>query len=185
MIKSEICKRWPSTNLLDILKETDFFVKFTDDFVASGSKVGLDKDIIQKRLLLAILGYGTNAGLKSMSGGDVSYQDLQYIKLRYLESDNIQNAIRKTVNSLLQVRFESLWGNHTTSVASDSKHFQASNQNLMSSWHPRYHSNGVMIYWHVDTASVCIYSQLKSCQYSEVVSMLDGGIKTFNQSQHR
>lgn len=177
LIKAEICKRWPSTNLLDILKEADFFVKFTDDFIASGSKVGLDKDTVQKRLLLAILGYGTNAGLKSMSGGDVSYQDLQHIKLRYLESDNIQNAIRKTVNSLLQVRFESLWGNNTTSVASDSKHFQASNQNLMSSWHPRYHSNGVMIYWHVDTASVCIYSQLKSCQSSEVASMLEGVLK--------
>ena len=40
-------KHWPSTNLLDILKEANFFVKFTDDFVASGSKVGLDKDTIQ------------------------------------------------------------------------------------------------------------------------------------------
>lgn len=177
LIKEEVCKRWPSTNLLDILKETDFFVNFIDDFVVSGSKVALDKETIRKRLLLAILGHGTNTGLKSMCNEDVSYQDLQYIKLRYLNPDNIQNAIRKIVNSLLQVRFESLWGRSTISVASDSKHFRASSQNLMSSWHPRYHSNGVMIYWHVDTGSVCIYSQLKNCNSSEVALMLEGVLR--------
>ena len=177
LIKAEVCKRWTSTNLLDILKETDFFVKFLDDFVVSGSKVVLDKASVKKRLLLAILGYGTNTGLKSMCSEDTSYQDLQYIKLRYLTPDNLQIAIRKIVNNLLQVRFKSLWENSTTSVASDSKHFHASNQNLMSSWHVRYHSNGVLIYWHVDTGSVCIYSQLKSCNSSEVASMLEGVLK--------
>ena len=84
LIKAEVCKRWPSTNLLDVLKETDFFVNFLDNFVVSGSKVVLDKESIRKRLLLAILGYGTNTGLKSMCSDDISYQDLQYIKLRYL-----------------------------------------------------------------------------------------------------
>ena len=177
LIKAEVCKRWPSTNLLDVLKETDFFVNFLDNFVVSGSKVVLDKESIRKRLLLAILGYGTNTGLKSMCSDDISYQDLQYIKLRYLTPDNLQTAIRKIINDLLQVRFESLWGNSTTSVASDSKHFHASNQNLMSSWHARYHSNGVLIYWHVDTGSVCIYSQLKGCNSSEVASMLEGVLK--------
>lgn len=177
LIKEEVFKRWPSTSLLDILKEVDMFVNFTDDFVASGPKIGLDKEIICKRLLLAILGYGTNTGLKSMSNGEISYQDLQYIKLRYFDQENLQAAIRKIVNSLLKIRFTSLWGDNTTSVASDSKHFKASDQNLMSSWHPRYHSKGVMIYWHVDTSSVCIYSQMKSCHSSEVAAMLEGILK--------
>lgn len=177
LIKEEVFKRWPSTSLLDVLKEVDLFVNFTDDFVASGPKTGLDKETICKRLLLAILGYGTNTGLKSMSNGEISYQDLQYIKLRYFDQENLQEAIRKIVNSLLKIRFTSLWGDNTTSVASDSKHFKASDQNLMSSWHPRYHSKGVMIYWHVDTSSVCIYSQMKSCHSSEVASMLEGILK--------
>src|SRR5207247_68000 len=33
---------------------------------------------------------------------------------------------------------------------------------------------GVMIYWHVERRSVCIYSQLKSCSASEVAAMLEG-----------
>ena len=47
----------------------------------------------------------------------------------------------------------------------------------MSRWHPRYHSRGVMIYWHVETNSICIYSQLKSCSSSEVSSMIEGVLR--------
>jgi len=175
-IKQEVFKRWPSTSLLDVLKEADVFVYLIKGFVLSGGKEGLDKETVKKRLLLAILAYGTNTGLKSMSAGndDVTYQDLQHIKLRYFDPDNFKEAIRKMVNYLLKVQMPEIWQHCTTSVASDSKHFKASDQNLMSYWHPRYHSKGVMVYWHVDRNSVCIYSQLKSCVSSEVSSMIEG-----------
>ena len=126
--------------------------------------------------MLVILGYGTNAGLKGISKGneDVTYQDLKHVKLRYLDPDNLRNAIRAVVNQLLKVRSEDVWGFGTNAVASDSTHFKASDQNLMSRWHPRYRSNGVMVYWHVERDSICIYSQLKSCASSEVSSMIEG-----------
>ena len=46
----------------------------------------------------------------------------------------------------------------------------------MSEWHFRYGKKGVMIYWHVDQKSLCIYSQLKDCTSSEVGSMIKGVI---------
>ena len=178
-VKKEVFKRWPSTSLLDILKETDLFVDFINDFIASGPKEGLDKNVLRKRLLLAILGYGTNTGLKGISTGneDVTYQDLRHVKLRYLDPDNLRNAIRSVVNQLLKVRSEEIWGEGTNAVASDSTHFKASDQNLMSRWHPRYRSKGVMVYWHVERDSICIYSQLKSCASSEVSSMIEGVLR--------
>ena len=179
LIKDEVFSRWPNTGLLDVLKETDLFVNFTSSFSASGSKEALKRDVLKKRLLLTILGYGTNAGLKSMSAGhdDLTYQDLKYVKLRYLDPDNLRNAIRLVINQLLEVRSPEIWDNCTTAVASDSTLIQASDQNLMSQWHPRYHKKGVMIYWHVDTKAVCIYSQLKSCVSSEVSSMIEGVLR--------
>jgi len=44
----------------------------------------------------------------------------------------------------------------------------------MTEWHVRYGGRGVMIYWHVDRKSVCIYSQLKRCSSSEVAAMIEG-----------
>ncbi len=38
----------------------------------------------------------------------------------------------------------------------------------MTEWHIRYRGPGVMIYWHVEKKSACIYSQLKRCSSSEV-----------------
>ena len=178
-IKQEVFKRWPNTSLLDVLKETDLFVDFLQAFTPSGPKEGLDKETLKKRLLLIILGYGTNTGLKSVSVGNegITYQDLKHIKLRYLDPDNLRDAIRMVINQLFEIRAPEIWQSCTTAVASDSKHFPSSDQNLMSQWHPRYHSKGVMIYWHIDTKSVCIYSQLKSCASSEVSSMIEGVLR--------
>jgi TnpA family transposase len=41
-------------------------------------------------------------------------------------------------------------------------------------WHIRYGGRGVMIYWHVEKKSACIYSQLKTCSSSEVGAMIQG-----------
>jgi TnpA family transposase len=176
-IKQMVFKKWPNTNLLDVLKETELFVNFLDDFTASGPKEGLDKEVLRKRLLLVIMGYGTNAGLKNISAGHegLTYQDLKHVKQRYLETANLREAIRKTINHLLEIRMPEIWRDCTTAVASDSKHFKVVDQNLMSIWHPRYHSKGVMIYWHVEKkSSLCIYSQLKNCLSSEVSAMIEG-----------
>lgn len=42
---------------------------------------------------------------------------------------------------------------------------------------PRASGPGVMIYWHVERKSVCIYSQLKHCSASEVASMIEGVLR--------
>ena len=95
LIKNDVLKKWSSISLLDVLKETDYFVNFLDNFVPSGTKEVLGKNEIRKRLMLTILGYGTNTGLKSMIFGnkDMSYKDLQHIKLRYLDSENLKMSI--------------------------------------------------------------------------------------------
>lgn len=69
-IKQEVFARWSSTSLLDILKETNRFTNLIKDFIPSGEKEGINSQILIKRILLAILGYGTNTGLKSISVGN-------------------------------------------------------------------------------------------------------------------
>lgn len=178
-IKQEVFKKWPDISLLDVLKETDLFVNFLDSFIPSGPREKLDKETLRTRLLLIIQGYGTNTGLKTMVSGDnnVTYSELLHTKLRYLDPENLRQAIRIVINQLLHIRMPEIWGNCTTSVASDSTFFEASDQNLMSRWHPRYHGVGVMVYWHVDKNSLCIYSQLKSCVSSEVAAMIEGVLR--------
>ena len=100
--------------------------------------------------------------------------ELRYVRSRYIQKEHLRNAIAHVANAIFAVRHAEIWGEGTTACASDSKKFGAWNQNLMTEWHIRYRGPGIMIYWHIEKKSVCIYSQLKSCSSSEVAAMIEG-----------
>jgi hypothetical protein len=175
-LKAEVSRRWPQTNLLDMLKEADLRIGFTEGVKSPTPREHLDRETLQKRLLLCLYGLGTNTGIKSMCAGDhgETYKDLLYVHRRYITPDHIRNAITQVVNATLRARLPAFWGEGTAACASDSKKFGAWDQNLMTEWHVRYRGRGVMIYWHVERKSACIYSQLKTCSSSEVGAMVQG-----------
>ena len=167
------------TSLLDVLKETDLRIGFSDSFKSLASREVLDRDVVQKRLLLCLYGLGTNTGLKRVSNGtpEIDYHELRYIKRRFIHKDALREAIASVVNAIFRIRNPQIWGEGTTTCASDAKKFGAWDQNLMTEWHVRYGGRGVMIYWHVEKNSTCIYSQLKSCSSSEVAAMIEGVLR--------
>jgi TnpA family transposase len=175
-VKKGDCNRWWMIELIDIFKEADLRVGFTDVFQSLGVREQLDRSEIQKRLLLCLYGLGTNMGLKRMATGnsDVTYDNLLYIKRKFIHPENLKAANVLVVNAILRERLAEVWGEATTSCASDSKKFSAWDQNLMTEWHPRYRRPGVMIYWHVENKSACIHSHLKTCTSSEVAAMIKG-----------
>ncbi len=83
-----------------------------------------------------------------MSAGQVrtNYEDLLYIHRRYITKDQLRAAIRKVINAIFLERPVPIWGGGTTACASDSRKFDAWDQNLMTEWHARYGCRGVMIY---------------------------------------
>lgn len=175
-LKEDVAKEWSMISLLDVLKETDLRTHFTSTFTIPLHREHMDREDLQIKLILALYAYGSNTGLKRVSSGQtgVSYEELRYIQRRYLNSATIRQAIVCVVNDLLKIRESLYWGEDNTSCACDSKHFGAWDQNLMTEWHIRYRKPGIMIYWHVDKKSACIYSQIKTCPSSEVAAMIQG-----------
>ncbi len=178
-MKGQIQTVWPMTSLLDILKEAEMRIGFTDCFKTQRSSERLDRYELQKRLLLALYGLGTNTGLKRISAGrhGVSYKELLHVRKFYISKTALREAIGKVANAIFKIRNPVIWGEGTTACASDSKKFGSWDQNLMTEWHIRYGGRGVMIYWHVEKKSTCIYSQLKRCSSSEVASMIEGVLR--------
>jgi TnpA family transposase len=178
-LKLELVERWPMTSLLDVLKETDLRVGFTEQFASASSREQLDRATLQKRLLLCLYGLGTNTGLKRVASGDhgETVGDLRYVRRRYLRTEALRAAIAEVADGIFRARRPEIWGEGTTACASDAKKFGAWDQNLLTEWHVRYRGPGVMIYWHVDKKACCIYSQLKSCSSSEVAAMIEGVLR--------
>jgi TnpA family transposase len=174
-LNAELADRWPATSLLDMLKEVDLRLGITDHFETTATREVLDPAVLQRRLLLCLYAYGTNAGIRRVAAGDhtETENDLRYVRRRYLTVANLRRAITDVVNATLAARHQHLWGQATT-TASDSTKLGAWDQNPLTEWHALYRGPGVMIYWHVERKSACIYSQLKSCSSSEVAAMIEG-----------
>jgi TnpA family transposase len=175
-LKAAMTRTWPMTSLLDMVKETDLRLGFTEALRSPTAYETLDRSVLRPRLLLCLHGLGTNAGLQRMAGleSGVTAKDLAYVRHRYLTPDALRRAIAIVADGTLRARDPAIWGAGTTACASDSKHFGAWDQNLTTQWHVRYGGRGVMIYWHVERNSLCIHSQLKSPSSSEVASMIEG-----------
>ncbi len=112
LLKGELGTRWPMIELLDILKETDLRVRFTDRFHTQALRENLDRAMIQKRLLLGLYGLGTNIGLKRVCAGDQSesYRDVLYICRRFLTKDALRAAIADVATAIFRVRRPDIWG---------------------------------------------------------------------------
>ena len=178
-LKREIGQRWSDVELIDIAKEVNLRLNFTSAFRTTASREVLDTAVLQRRLLLCLFGIGTNVGLKRIASQQpsVTFDELRYVKRRYVNKEALRTAVAEIVNGTFAIRQAAIWGEATTSCASDSKKFGAYNQNLMTEWHARYGGRGIMIYWHVDRNSTCIYSQLKRCSSSEVAAMMEGVLR--------
>lgn len=163
-LKTEIGRRWPMTRLLDMLKEADLRIDFTNAFRTVTDHENLSRTALQERQLLCLNGIGTNTGLKRMAAGqdDVTYRDLLYVRRRFMTRESMREAIAQVVNATLRARHPGIWGEGTTACAAGC---------------------GVMIYWYVERHSTCIYSQLKTPSSSEVASMIEGVLRHCTETE--
>jgi TnpA family transposase/DNA-binding cell septation regulator SpoVG len=178
-LKDEVERRWGTLDLLDVLKEADFLTKFTDEFATVASREAIPRPTLQRRLLLVLFALGTNMGIKRIvTTGEHGETEatLRHVRRLYVTRDNLRRAVAKVVNTTFTVRDTAWWGSGTA-CASDSKKFGSWQSNFMTEYHVRYGGSGVMIYWHVERKSLCIYSQLKMCSSSEVAAMVEGVLR--------
>jgi TnpA family transposase len=114
--------------------------------------------------------------LVATGGHGESEAALRRVRRTHITREQLRRAIARLATATFRARDTAWWGD-ATACASDSKKFGAWEANLLTEWHARYRGPGVMIYWHVEKRSVCIYSQLKSCSSSEVAAMIEGVLR--------
>src|SRR5579875_858897 len=178
-LKKEVQRRWGTLPLLDMLKEADLHARFTDEFVTVASRETIPREVLQRRLLLVLFALGTNMGIKRMvDTGELGETEatLRHVRRFYVTRDNSRRALDRLLSTTFAVRDAAWWGTGT-SCASDSRRFGSWSSNFMTEYHVRYGGYGVMIYWHVERRSLCVYSQLTSCSSSEVAAMIEGVLR--------
>jgi Tn3 transposase DDE domain len=86
------------------------------------------------RLLLVTHVYGTNTGIAAVARGEHGHNEagLHYAALRYFTLEGARAVAVQLANATFAARQRVIWGDSTTTVASDSTHFRAYDQNLFT-----------------------------------------------------
>ncbi len=178
LIKEAINRRCGMLDLLDVFVEADRLTGFTRFFTHSGTKEVRTREQLRPLIILDLFAEGTNTGTKRVAKANHQYfyDELLYVRKTYFSVEALRNANGAVVNKILALRNPRLWG-EGNACASDGKRFESWSQNLMTEWRSRYKGYGVLVYWHVQTNAVCIYSQLRSFSSSEVAAMIEGLIR--------
>ncbi|MFE0200932.1 transposase, partial [[Kitasatospora] papulosa] len=175
-LKKAIRKKWGTVALIDILKEAALRTGMLRALAPAGTREAIDEAKLLERLLLIAYAYGTNSGISSVAAGEHGHseEELRYTARRYLTATGLKAAGVEIANATFAARQETVWGQGTTTVASDSTHFKAWDRNIFTEWHSRYGGRGVLVYWHIEKGSMAIHSQLLNCTASEVAAAIEG-----------
>jgi TnpA family transposase len=178
-LKKAVRARWGTVPLIDMLKEAALRTGMLGRFSPVGTREAIERDALCERLLLVAYAYGTNTGIGAVAQGDHGHSetDIRYVARRYFSLEGARAVAVELANATFAARQRGIWGESTTTVASDSTHFRSYDQNLFTEWHSRYGGRGVLIYWHVEKKSMVVHSQLLSCSASEVAAMVEGAVR--------
>jgi TnpA family transposase len=178
-LKKAVRERWGQVPLIDMVTEAALRTGMLGEVTAVGSREALQRSVLWERLLLVAYAYGTNTGISAVAAGNHGHSeaDLRYTARRYFTIDGARLAAVQLADATFAARDPAIWGQSTTTVASDSTHFRAYDQNLFTEWHSRYGGRGVLIYWHVEKKSMVVHSQLITCAASEVAAMVEGAMR--------
>jgi TnpA family transposase len=183
-LEAIIQERMPERNLIDILRNVDYWTNFTRHFGPfSGSDPKLDR--ANERYLLTTFAYGCNLGPTQAARhmrGVVTPQMLSFVNQRHVSLKGLNAALTDIINRYHVLDLPKLWGDGTTAAADGTK-YDLYEQNLLSEYHIRYGGYGGIAYHHVADSYVALFSHFISCGTWEAVYIIEGLLR--NQSDLR
>jgi TnpA family transposase len=184
VLSKAIEERFPERNLVDILRNVDYWTNFTRHFgPMSGSDPKLEHGT--ERYLLTTFTYGCNLGATQAARhmrGVVTAKELSFVNRRHVSGDKLQKALTDIINRYNVLNLPKIWGDGTTAAADGTK-YELYEENLLSEYHIRYGGYGGIAYHHVADSYVALFSHFIPCGTWEAVYIIEGLLKNFSDIQ--
>lgn len=183
-LEALISERIPERNLIDILRNVDYWTNFTRHFSPiSGSDSKLER--ATERYLLTTFTYGCNLGATQAARhmrGAVTSRMLTFVNQRHISINGLNAALVDIINRYNVMPLTKEWGDGTTAAADGTK-YDLYEQNLLSEYHIRYGGYGGIAYHHVADSYVALFSHFIPCGTWEAVYIIEGLLKNKSDIQ--
>ncbi|MEM9544133.1 MAG: Tn3 family transposase [Cyanobacteria bacterium P01_E01_bin.42] len=185
-LEAIIAERIPNRNLIDILRNVDYWTNFTRHF---GLLSGRDPKLKNPTecYLLTVFTYGCNLGASQAARhmrGIIQAKSLSNINHRHVTIAQLNRGITDIINRYNVLDLPQFWG-RGDSAAADGTKYDVREQNLLSEYHIRYGGYGGIAYHHVADKYIALFSHFIPCGTWEAVYILEGLLQNQSTLQPR
>jgi len=176
--EQEVGARMTERHLLDILKHTEHWSRYTRHF---GPPSGADPKLAQaiQRYLLTVFGYGCNLGpgQTARHAPEVATaQALRRTNAQHITAGKLEAAMVDVIGQYARFALPRHWGTGRTAIA-DGTHVKLRENNLLGSRHIRYGGYGGIAYHHIADSYIALFTSFIPCGVWEAVHILDALMK--------
>ena len=176
--EAQVHARMPERHLLDILKYSAFWTRYTRHF---GPASGIDAKLAraEQRYILTVFGYGCNLGpgqTARHAPGIAAAETLRRINAQHIDTPKLEAATTDLINAYARFALPRLWGAGRAAIA-DGTHVPLRENNLIGAQHIRYGGYGGIAYHHIADSYIALFTSFIPCGVWEAIHILDGLMK--------
>ena len=180
-IRSELTRKMPEVSIFDILLDCQRLTGFMDVFKPASGRQNMSEEERLRHLLAAFYAYGCNCGPGQAARAlQIQKNQVVYMRRRYMTTQNLMEAAAILAHAYQQTSVAQRLGEMSV-LLTDSMQMRTLKQSLIARQHHRYLSGkSTLLYQHITSSCVCLFTQALLCNVSEAIHMLAGVMECRN-----
>lgn len=182
-LKKLIAQRMRPVNLIDVLVDTELWLKWTKHFKpVSGYEVKMENPVA--RYLATTFCYGCNIGPSQLAQSLSLFdrKQLARVNQRHISDTQLHYAVESVVNGYNRFALPKFWG-VGKSASVDGTKWDIYENNLLAEYHIRYGGYGGIGYYHVADSYIALFSHFIPCGVFEALYLFDGLLNNHSDIQ--
>lgn len=174
-MKDELARSMPEVSIFDVLLDCQRWTGFMDVFQPASGRQNMAETERLRHLLAALYAYGCNCGpVQASRALQILKNQIVYMRRRYMPAQNLMEAAAILAQAYQQTPMAERLGEMSV-LLTDSMQVRTLKESLIARQHHRYLSGkSTLLYQHVTSSCVCLFTQALRCNVSEAIHMLAG-----------
>jgi TnpA family transposase len=177
-LRSELSLSMPEVSIFDILLDCQRWTGFMDVFKPVSGRQNMTEEERLRHLLATLYAYGCNCGpVQASRALEILDNQIVYMRRRYMPVQSLVEAASILARAYQQTPVAERLGDMRV-LLTDSMQVRTLKDSLIARQHHRYLSGkSTLLYQHVTSSCVCLFTQALLCNVSEGIHMLVGALE--------
>jgi len=177
-LRAELSQLMPEISILDLLLDCQRWTWFMDVFKPASGRQNMSESERLRYQLGALYAYGCNCGpVQASRALEILKSQIVYMRRRYMPTASLMEAAVILAHAYQQTAMAERLGDMNV-LLTDSMQVRTLKHSLIARQHHRYLSGkSSLLYQHITSSCICLFTQALLCNVSEAIHMLVGAME--------